>query len=346
MQALGSEPAAGHQGLVDSHFRAAAPYWADIYERDGDVDAAIYRQRLRTVLALAEQIALPERSRVLEIGSGAGYATLAFARAGHAIDAIDAIATMVEATRARVAQAGLAASVNCRLGDIHALDFPDGAFRLVVAMGVLPWLPSIERPLHEMSRVLRPGGYALVTVDNCWGLRQMLEPYTSPFLHPAKQAAKAVLAPFRQKRIRALTHSISIPRCDASFRAAGLDKVLGVTIGFGPFTVFNHAALRADTGLRLHRRLQALADRGVPVLRSGGSQYVIFWRESAGCRERAPRNGEWSAQGEGRQQWRMRSRCGRRPSCGGFRAANSITRSAASRARGVPIAKCGPFPIG
>jgi SAM-dependent methyltransferase len=279
MPALGSPPAAHHQRLVDRHFRQAASYWADIYERDSDVDAAIYRQRLSTVLGLVERIALPEQSRVLEIGSGAGYATLALARAGHAVDAIDAIDTMVEATRDRAAQAGLAARVNCRLGDIHALDFPDGAFGLVVAIGVLPWLPSIERPLREIGRVLRPDGYALVTVDNRWGLRQLLEPYTSPLTHPAKQAAKAVLAPFRQRTGRALTHSISIPRCDGSLRAAGLDKVQGVTIGFGPFTVFNRAALPAGTGLMLHRRLQALADRGVRVWRSAGSQYVILARK-------------------------------------------------------------------
>jgi SAM-dependent methyltransferase len=279
MQALGSEHATRHQRLVDSHFREAAPYWADIYERDDDVDAAIYRRRLRTVLDLVQQIALPERSRVLEIGSGAGYATLALARGGHKVDAIDAIETMVEATRDRVAGAGLAASVNCRLGDIHALDFPDGAFGLVVAMGVLPWLPSIERPLREMSRVLRPSGYALVTVDNRWGLRQVLEPYTCPLLRPAKQAVKTVLAPFRQRKIRSLTHSISIKRCEASFRAAGLDKVLGVTIGFGPFTIFNHAAIPAGIGMMLHRYLQALADRGVRGLRSAGSQYVILARK-------------------------------------------------------------------
>src|ERR1700732_276119 len=78
--------AAGQQNVVDAHFAAVASYWADVYEQC-DTDALIYQRRLASVIELAQRIALPSRSRVLEIGSGAGYASVALARLGHSGEA-------------------------------------------------------------------------------------------------------------------------------------------------------------------------------------------------------------------------------------------------------------------
>jgi hypothetical protein len=57
---------------------------------------------------------------------------------------------------------------------------------------------------------------------------------------------------------------------------SGLKKVKGVTLGFGPFTVFGRAVLPEPFGTRLHRRLQNLAWLGTPVIRSTGTQYLVL----------------------------------------------------------------------
>lgn len=282
MESLGDYQATGHQTLVNSHFDRAASYWAEVYERDDDVDAIVYQDRLRRVLDLVDWLDLAPLTPALEIGSGAGHATVALAERGFVVDAVDAVHTMVEATRELAVKAGLAEQVTCGLADIQTLPFPDETFGLVVAMGVLPWLPSIAAPLREISRALRPGGWAIVTVDNRWGLRQVAEPYTNPLLRPTKLAIKSALQPFRRKRERVLTHSISIGKCDAMLAGAGLKKVAGVTLGFGPFSFFHHALLPRSTALTVHRRLQGLADRGVPLLSSIGAQYIVLARKSGG----------------------------------------------------------------
>jgi SAM-dependent methyltransferase len=70
------------------------------------------------------------------------------------------------------APAGLAATT----GDATRMPFPDGSFDLVIAAEVLEHIPADQGAVNEISRVLRPGGIAAVTVPAwlpervCWAL--------------------------------------------------------------------------------------------------------------------------------------------------------------------------------
>jgi ubiquinone/menaquinone biosynthesis C-methylase UbiE len=267
------DQAAAEQKLVNSHFEEVASEWAEIYERQG-VRECVFQQRLRTVLDMVGRIGLPSETRVLEVGSGAGFGALGLAEMGYVVDAVDPVQAMVDATGERARQAGQERRVRARLGDVHALCFPNETFSLVLAIGVLPWLSSLQRPLREMCRVLRPGGYLIVTADNSWGLRNFLEPLTNPILRPAKELARHLLRGFRRPRARG--HVISFRHCDALLDASGLKKVESLTLGFGPFTVFGGEFLPRPFGLKVHYRLQALANRGLPVLRYAGSEYIAL----------------------------------------------------------------------
>jgi SAM-dependent methyltransferase len=279
MHDLRGYDALDHQKLVNSHFGAVSSYWAEVYERNDDVFAAIYQERLKLVLDQVNGIALPRHRRVMEIGSGAGHATVALAGAGYRVDAIDAVQAMVDATRARAAEAGLASRVTSGLGDIHELGFPDETFGLVLAIGVLPWVASMERPIREICRVLEPGGYAIVSAINRWALLKLVEPFANPLLSPAKDLVKNVLRQFGWSKSPTLLRTTSMRECDALLRAAGLDKLAGVTLGFGRFTIFNHELLPPSMGMRVHRFLQGLADRRVPIIRSSGLEYVVLTRK-------------------------------------------------------------------
>ena len=62
---------------------------------------------------------------------------------------------------------------------------------------------------------------------------------------------------------------------DRALSRAGLLKVCGRTLGFGPFSFLGCPLLPAAVGVCLHHRLQRLADRGVPLIRSTGAQYIV-----------------------------------------------------------------------
>ena len=83
------------QGKVNDYFRARSSYWKDIYSSRG-VQAEIYRLRLALVLAWIDDLALAPGSRVLEVGCGAGFLSVALAQRELREHAIDSAETMVE----------------------------------------------------------------------------------------------------------------------------------------------------------------------------------------------------------------------------------------------------------
>jgi ubiquinone/menaquinone biosynthesis C-methylase UbiE len=51
-------------------------------------------------------------------------------------------------------------------GDVHQLDFADGTFDYLLAAEVLEHLPDPRRALQELRRVVKPGGYLIVSVPH------------------------------------------------------------------------------------------------------------------------------------------------------------------------------------
>jgi SAM-dependent methyltransferase len=280
MQPLSNGETVNEQAAVNSYFEKVASYWAEVYERDNDLHALIFQERLQNLLGLVGKIALPRQARVLEVGCGAGYATVALARLGYFVDAIDATQVMVDTTRNRAMNSGLQSRVRSSLGDVRALPFPDETFGLVIAMGVLTWLPSMGRAMQEMCRVLRPGGYLILGLENRWGLRQFLDPGENPWLAPVKQLARKVLRPSKRKVPKARSRLSSIRSYDAMLDDHHLEKLEGVTLGFGPLTLFGYELLPHTVGLKVHRGLQALAHRRIPLVRSIGALYTVLGRKS------------------------------------------------------------------
>ena len=145
------------QSLLNAYFHEEASFWDEIYKGHG-VTEIIHQERLRVILTLADKFGRTPSGRWLDVGCGAGLAAVELARRGHAMQALDSVLEMVRLTRTRAAKEGLDSLVKCELGDVQALPFADETFSMVIAAGVLPWLPSIDGAVREMCRVLEPGG--------------------------------------------------------------------------------------------------------------------------------------------------------------------------------------------
>jgi SAM-dependent methyltransferase len=240
----------------------------------------VHQERLDRALAIVDALGLPPGSRALEIGCGAGLATVGLASRGLSVDAIDASPAMVASAIEEARRAGVADQVTAQVADAHALEAEDATYDLVLALGVLPWLDAPAAALAEIRRVLAPGGRVVMNVDNKFRASTVLDPRASPLLAPAQGALRRRLAGLGVLR----TDPVPIAaaqgpgRFDDLVARAGLEKEEGLTLGFGPFTVFNREPLPAPLGTRLHRRLQELADRGVPLVRHAGAQYLVVAR--------------------------------------------------------------------
>jgi ubiquinone/menaquinone biosynthesis C-methylase UbiE len=278
MPTLSADRGADKQTLVNSYFEDVAYYWAEIYERTG-VKEFVHQERLRIMLELVDRIAPPAPARILDAGCGAGLATVALAKKGYVVQAMDAVQAMVDLTSRRASEAGVDRRVTTTLGDVDSIPFADETFPLVVVMGVLPWLPSIEKPLRELHRVIQPAGHLIVSLDNRWSLCRFLDPLMNPLLSPAKELARSILHRLGHHKSSVGSHLTSAREFDSLLRATGFEKLDAMTLGFGPFTVFRHELLPCRAGLSVHQGLQAIAERGVPLFRSAGMQSIVVARK-------------------------------------------------------------------
>jgi ubiquinone/menaquinone biosynthesis C-methylase UbiE len=99
--------------------------------------------------------------RVLEVGVGTGK-NMPFYPAGISITGIDLAPGMLQRAQKRTGDLGLNTRVDLRLGDVQELDFPNAVFDSAVAAFVFCSVPDPVLGLHELRRVVRPGGHVLL----------------------------------------------------------------------------------------------------------------------------------------------------------------------------------------
>ncbi len=262
------------QEQVASYFQSQSSYWEEIYASSG-VQAEIYRARQANVLTWIDGLALAPGSRVLEVGCGAGFLSVALAQRGLHVNAIDIAETMVTAARERAKDELL----SVEQADTAALPFANASFDLVLAIGVIPWLADPKAAIDEMARVCRPGGHVLLTADNRRRLIYLLDPLLNPMFAPLRKAVSEALARLRSDRSpqqRAIETLYTNRFIDMLLASTGLLKSRSRTLGFGPFTFLRHRFLPNALDIALHRHLQRLADRNMPPLRSMGTQYLVL----------------------------------------------------------------------
>lgn len=125
--------------------------YAPLYDR-----IATFRPQRRRSVGLLD---LQPGERVLIDGAGTG-ADLDFIPPGVEVVATDLTPAMVGRTRARAARMGR--TIDARVMDSHALDFPDASFDAVVLHLIVAVVPDPRRAVREAARVLRPGGRAVL----------------------------------------------------------------------------------------------------------------------------------------------------------------------------------------
>jgi SAM-dependent methyltransferase len=138
-------------------FDSRAAVYDEAYETVGSGGHTL-RARLAVTLALVGS----GPGEALDVGMGPGRLCLELARRGFTVSGIDSSQAMVELARKRIGH--IAASL--LRADLDELPFPDSSFDVVTATGVMEYVQDRPAALREISRVLRPGGRAVVSVPN------------------------------------------------------------------------------------------------------------------------------------------------------------------------------------
>lgn len=190
----------------------------------------------RFAVDIVQELGLGPGTRFLDVGAGTGSLTIAAARSGADVLAVDFAPGMINSLRANVSAAGLVART--AVMDGQALDLNEHAFDAVASLLGLVYFPDLAAGARELRRVLRIGGRAAITTWAPDGfamqrivldaLEQVLpgEPLRPPSLPPlfrlSDPAHVEMLmqdAGFASVDVRVLDHSWPIPEPETFFQS-------------------------------------------------------------------------------------------------------------------------------
>jgi SAM-dependent methyltransferase len=139
--------------------------WAQRYDRDlGDWSYEAPDVAAGKLLANGDGI-----ERVLDAGCGTGLVGRALRRAGFAgsLTGIDVSAeSLLIAERTGAYDTAAIADLQ------HRLEVDDGAFDALICIGVMTYVPDVERCWRDFARIVRSGGVIVVTQrDDLWSER-------------------------------------------------------------------------------------------------------------------------------------------------------------------------------
>jgi len=102
---------------------------------------------------------LPPDWVVADLGCGTGWAAASLAPNVKQVISVDSSAAMLKAARKRTADLE---NVDLRRGELEALPIEDASCDAALILLVLTYVVDPQRVLCEMSRILKPGGRAIV----------------------------------------------------------------------------------------------------------------------------------------------------------------------------------------
>ncbi|MFH1479244.1 MAG: iron-sulfur cluster assembly scaffold protein [Candidatus Omnitrophota bacterium] len=118
------------------------------------------------ILEKAEQL----KGKMLEIGSGNGYMTLALAQAGHRFISIDNDAESLRKSTLNLAYHGLLSNVEFHMMDGGAMSFADRTFDNIIAVNMFHHIDRADDMLSEIDRVLTSDGRLIAADFNKKGM--------------------------------------------------------------------------------------------------------------------------------------------------------------------------------
>lgn len=146
---------------VNDLFTQTVDDWARYYDDPAPrtLTAQNFVSRRRFAIQMIES-KLPKGSKILDVGCGTGHLAAELARRGYDTWGTDLSAGMIDYARTNYNRD------RYQVGDIEEIPFPDNTFDGIVCLGVVEYLASDGAALKEMHRVLRPGGYAVITTPS------------------------------------------------------------------------------------------------------------------------------------------------------------------------------------
>jgi ubiquinone/menaquinone biosynthesis C-methylase UbiE len=184
---------------VGSHYesRARAEGLARLYDEPTPL-GKFYRERLGRIAALVGDA----EGDLLDAGCGTGQ-MLRYLRDRlpdrFSLYGLDRSTGMIEVAKSVLDDS----EVRLRVGRMEEMPYPTASFDVVLTMGSLEYVAMIEEALAELARVTRPGGLAIVTMQNRWSPYRLWDATVSSRMRRRRgQSESPVVHRLAERRLR------------------------------------------------------------------------------------------------------------------------------------------------
>lgn len=256
------------------HFESSIGYWDDVYVGRG-FDAMHIQTRRELVLKFVEEFFPARENRILDLACGAGRTTLELLSRDDQVQGLDISSNMLQCALGNAEIAGLRGRVDFAKGDADRLPFQDSSFGLIISMGLIGYMTEWQRSAREMVRVVKTGGYIILTYQNKLALSYLLNP--RPLR--VKYWREKLLERGRTKGIPPIVY-FKPGAFHNVLCGMGLEIIAATSHGFGPFRLLGRRVLPNKVGLKINSVLQQLGDRRlIPYLSRMGKTYIVVARK-------------------------------------------------------------------
>jgi ubiquinone/menaquinone biosynthesis C-methylase UbiE len=255
-------------------------YWDSIYDQQ-DFSGDCYRQRMSIVLSWIECLSLYKNSKILDVGCGAGRFTQEAAKRGYKVFGMDYSHGMMVKT-SNISNREDELNTSFLQGDIESLPLKDSSFDVIVCLGVVAYLKSEEKALHEFERILKPNGVLAISIVNKACLASRLD-MPVLFIKMIRRILDGITAPWKRGADNTDTGSLTtylIPKFRNSLELAGFTVLDNQTVPWKLLTFFGKEILPQKLAKKITLFFEQFSN--IPIVDSFGGM-CIFKAEKNSC---------------------------------------------------------------
>lgn len=150
-------------------------YWEKSYN-ENTYPGHKLRSREKKVLQYLDSLNLKKESKILELGYGAGVTSAKIYSRGFNITGIDIsnnFRDLAAKNCKKVKAKDNKSKFKFIVGNAEKLEFKDNRFDCVIGIGFIHYLEDPDKCLKEVYRILKPGGYFIISQRNMYGINKL-----------------------------------------------------------------------------------------------------------------------------------------------------------------------------
>jgi ubiquinone/menaquinone biosynthesis C-methylase UbiE len=230
--------------------------------------------------AIVREINPPEGAMFLDAGCGSCQHSMRLARRGFRVTAVDFSRSALSLAMENIRSKGMTDRITLTRQDLTALSFPSATFDYILCWGVLMHIHDVRGAILELSRVLKPGGYLVISENNAYSVQSMLIRSLKSVLRPSRNIHEKHDWGFEYWEDtpvgRLLTRQNNIPGLLRLFRENGMSLEKRFAGQFTElYSMFHSSILQAmihyfNSVWFRHIRVPYLSFGNILIMRSGG----------------------------------------------------------------------------